>query len=323
MGLLNSTIKSESLQCLFEESERRIKAEDNFHCSPFRSIFVFLQSVHESSFNQRRLVFRHFVRLLNHNFDEIREGFITVRTYDIRFDYVHNNRNVVLSWPLHGLRWYGSNKYLFVFESGRRCQLGPALFMFKCKRPQKLVDRVEKQINLLSCLHSSLQFLSEPSDHVQELHTYLETMNSLPRTSVTRNAYSLQSSSGDAGESRQLDFDLLSSIVLTSGSDGYLIPRNISERHSPDSASDIRACNSPMEPLLPTSVDLHLINDNYLQVVSAFDIPPNSVESPNGSQFGQYVVLASHPHNISTDSSTNLRFPTAMRLNNEYVQDLV
>ncbi|VDQ09003.1 unnamed protein product [Trichobilharzia regenti] len=120
-----------------------------------------------------------------------------------------------------------------------------------------------------------------------------------------------------------MNFDLLSSLVFTSGSDGYLIPHNISERHSPDSASGIGASNSPMEPVLPTSVDLQLMNDNYLQVVSAFDIPSSSVESPNGSQFGQYVVLATHPHNISTDSTTNLHFPTAIRVNNEYVEDLV
>ncbi|GAU98185.1 hypothetical protein RvY_09364 [Ramazzottius varieornatus] len=48
-----------------------------------------------------------------------------------------------LVWPIPCLRRYGSDKpHLFSFESGRRCETGPATYTFEMKNPDVILEKV-------------------------------------------------------------------------------------------------------------------------------------------------------------------------------------
>ncbi|RTG81811.1 uncharacterized protein DC041_0004367 [Schistosoma bovis] len=138
MGLINSVNKSDDLQCLFDEYETRIKAKSHLPSNPLKPLVQFLQSVGESIFNKRKPIC-FSASLLDHDFKEIRQGLITVGVYNIKFQYVHNNQTVVLLWPLHGLRWYGRNKSLFLFQSGSRCKLEKSHSIESLRSPSSVV----------------------------------------------------------------------------------------------------------------------------------------------------------------------------------------
>ncbi|TNN09104.1 Docking protein isoform 1 [Schistosoma japonicum] len=169
MGLVNSVNKSDDLQRLFDKTETRVKMSHH-PCGSLKSFVQFLQSINESIFYKKKWISCFSASLLNCNFKEIRQGLLIVRTYDIKFQYVHNDRIVVLLWPLHGLRWYGRNRSLFLFESGSRCKLGPGLFVFKCKHPQKLIACLEKRINSLSYLYHNTTFITKSLHQLHDSH---------------------------------------------------------------------------------------------------------------------------------------------------------
>ncbi|CAH8663022.1 unnamed protein product [Heterobilharzia americana] len=75
--------------------------------------------------------------------------------------------------------------------------------MFKCGRPKMLVCRIEKQINLLSRLHSSANFTDESSDSTQQL--YLDGVISTSVVTTASNGFSdLLSEENDAGSRNKI-----------------------------------------------------------------------------------------------------------------------
>ncbi|CAH8642268.1 unnamed protein product [Heterobilharzia americana] len=321
MGLTNSSNKSESLQCLFDESETRMKTVNVQSCNPLRFLSHFFQSMNGPFFDRREIASCYSVSLLNHNFEEVRQGFIQVRMYHIVFRYWHNNRTVRLVWPLAGLRWYGSNKSIFVFQSGRRCKLGEALLMFKCGRPKMLVCRIEKQINLLSRLHSSANFTDESSDSTQQL--YLDGVISTSVVTTASNGFSdLLSEEND--ESHPVNSHSLSSVVFACSSNDYLEVHHLPEQHSHNYGVHISSQHcSPIEPLLPRQIHSSLENTNYLELLPPVSLRSSDIQHHNRSDYGEYVIaLASSSNPTLTYSVINSRLRNTC-LNNVYVQDLV
>ncbi|XP_054720866.1 fibroblast growth factor receptor substrate 3-like [Uloborus diversus] len=60
---------------------------------------------------------------------------------------LYQKRNIIVRWPLCGLRRYGFDSEVFSFECGRRCPTGPGVYAFKCRRAQELFTILQESIN--------------------------------------------------------------------------------------------------------------------------------------------------------------------------------
>ncbi|XP_018655339.1 hypothetical protein Smp_044950 [Schistosoma mansoni] len=310
MGLINSVNKSDDLQCLFDEYKTRIKAKAHLPSNPSKPLIQFLQSVSESMFNKRKsMCFS--VSLLDHDFKEIRQGLITVRVYDIKFQYVHNNQTVVLLWPLHGLRWYGRNKSLFLFQSGSRCKLGPALFIFKCKHPKRLVSCIEKRINSLLHLYRNMTSVIKYLHPVRESCLDRKETYSSSRSELEIRSIGFSNSLNKENEEKSHSIESLrspSSVVFICGPDDYLLPRNISEQNTLNFDPVTEMPDSRVELSTIRQIYLDLPNGNYLEAALAPNLPLISdTQNNNNSEHGRYVVIALSPHfnSPSTDLVIN------------------
>lgn len=56
---------------------------------------------------------------------------------------LHRRGHDPVCWPLHYVRRYGFENNIFSFESGRRCESGPGIFTFRCRRAQELFFLVQ------------------------------------------------------------------------------------------------------------------------------------------------------------------------------------
>ena len=87
-----------------------------------------------------RQIFRVFN--VDENGEELNNGKIEVTDSDL----ILFHRGKEIRWPLRCLRRYGWEGELFSFESGRRCQTGPGIYAFKCKRSELLFNSVQESI---------------------------------------------------------------------------------------------------------------------------------------------------------------------------------
>lgn len=51
-------------------------------------------------------------------------------------------------WPLQCLRRYGCDADIFSFEAGRRCDTGPGIYAFRCRRAEALFDMLKNYIQV-------------------------------------------------------------------------------------------------------------------------------------------------------------------------------
>ncbi|CAI2735005.1 unnamed protein product [Schistosoma spindalis] len=326
MGLNNSVNKSDDLQCLFDEYKTRIKAKAHLPSNPLKPLIQFLQSVGESIFDKRKSIC-FSVSLLDHDFKEIRQGLITVRVYDIKFQYVHNNQTVVLLWPLHGLRWYGRCKSLFLFQSGSRCKLGPALFIFKCKHPKRLVSCVEKRINSLLYLYRNMTSVIKYLHPIRESCLDRKITYSLSRSELKIRSIGFSKSLDKENTEKSHSIESLrspSSVVFICGPDDYLLPRNISEQNTLTFDSVTETPDSRIELSKFSQIYLDLPNGNYLEAAFAPNLPSiSNTQDSNSSEHGKYVIIALSPHfnNSSTNFMINSHPPFKKCLNNIYFSE--
>ncbi|CAH8667970.1 unnamed protein product [Schistosoma bovis] len=318
MGLINSVNKSDDLQCLFDEYKTRIKAKSHLPSNPLKPLIQFLQSVGESIFDKRKPIC-FSASLLDHDFKEIRQGLITVGVYNIKFQYVHNNQTVVLLWPLHGLRWYGRNKSLFLFQSGSRCKLGPALFIFKCKHPKRLVSCVEKRINSLLHLYRNMTSVIKYLHPIRESCIDRKTRSELKIRSI---GFSKSLDKENAEKSHSIEsLRSPSSVVFICGPDDYLLPRNIPEHNTLTFDSVTETPGSRVELSTFRQIHLDLPNGNYLEAAFAPNLPlMSNTQDNNSSEHGKYVVIALSPHfnSPSTNFMINSHSPFRKCSNNIY-----
>ncbi|KAH8868085.1 Docking protein [Schistosoma japonicum] len=330
MGLVNSVNKSDDLQRLFDKTETRVKMSHH-PCGSLKSFVQFLQSINESIFYKKKWISCFSASLLNCNFKEIRQGLLIVRTYDIKFQYVHNDRIVVLLWPLHGLRWYGRNRSLFLFESGSRCKLGPGLFVFKCKHPQKLIACLEKRINSLSYLYHNTTFITKSLHQLHDSHLNQGIAYSSSKSPHTIESIScsrpISAPHEESHSSKSLQPS--SSVIFCCGPDNYLIPRKISEEVSLVSDFSAQMHDSRLESSACSPMYLNLPSDNYLEPAPASELPicTTRKNNDNNTELGSYVVaLPSNPNGINNRISMNVMlnsFRTTNCSNNIYVPQLV
>ncbi|CAH8567434.1 unnamed protein product [Schistosoma turkestanicum] len=324
MGLINSANKSDDLQCLFDEYKMRIKAETHLPSSPLKPLIQFVQSVGESIFDKRNSMLCFSASLLDHEFKEICHGLIIVRTCDIKFQYVNNKQTVVLFWPLHGLRWYGRSKSLFLFQSGSRCKLGPALFIFRCKHPKRLVSCIEKRINSLLHLSRNMTSIMKYLHPIQDLCLDRKTTYSPPEAKLKmKSVGSSKSLSKENKEQSHAIRPVLSSssVVFIRGPDDYLLPHNISERNTLTFESVTETFTPRVESSTFNQIYSDLSNVNYLEVAIAPNLPlMSNYQNNNITERGRYVVIVSTPHfnSPSTNSMTNIHFPFKKCPNNVY-----
>lgn len=59
---------------------------------------------------------------------------------------LHRRGHDAVHWPLQYIRRYGFENHLFSFESGRRCESGPGIFTFRCRRARELFTLVQSNV---------------------------------------------------------------------------------------------------------------------------------------------------------------------------------
>ena len=83
---------------------------------------------------------------INENQEVIAKGSLKVTVTDVAF----TSKTLSLKWPLTGIREYGfhsTERDLFLFEAGRRCEQNEGLYAFRCRRPQAVYDEFERTID--------------------------------------------------------------------------------------------------------------------------------------------------------------------------------
>ncbi|KAL0266342.1 UNVERIFIED_CONTAM: hypothetical protein PYX00_008915 [Menopon gallinae] len=145
-----------------------------------------------------------------------------------------------IKWPLRTLRRYGFDSEHFSFESGRRCQTGPGIYAFRCRRAEQLFNLLQSRIQIRNN--------GETGDGSENLSGrdagYLEP------TSIRRtNAASRFSS--------QNGIPRLSSAASTSGSVGPLSPQSATSQSFPlDNSTIVNPVSRPLSQNLYANEDV-------------------------------------------------------------------
>lgn len=119
-----------------------------------------------------------------------------------------------IKWPLRTLRRYGFDAEHFSFESGRRCQTGPGIYAFQCRRAEQLFNLLQSRIQIRT---------NGETDGTESLPNFPIVGN---RESNYLEPAPLRRSNPGSRFSSQNGMTRLSSIGSASGSAGPLSPQS-------------------------------------------------------------------------------------------------
>lgn len=284
MGLVKSTIKSESLECLVQN----VRADADITSQKSGPTSTSTSSSFAASGHGKPGIRCYDAALLDNSFSLMHKGKLILRTHDLVFRFNDNLSTSSFKWLLSDLRWYGGSTNNFVFECGRRCKLGPGHFIFKCKQSRKLISSIRKQIDTLIRLDTNLNLQSFDDKPTRSFYSNLVRS---PNSNTDVNAWSARSLHEIIWESElnQLQFSIPNEI--TSGN--YVTLRQ-SDHCLGSSLSDLSispSVTSSYPQLLNTLLESP-ITHNQCSVGMIYN---DGTADHDSESTGQYLIaLASH-----------------------------
>ncbi|EEB20099.1 conserved hypothetical protein [Pediculus humanus corporis] len=140
-----------------------------------------------------------------------------------------------IKWPLRTLRRYGFDAEHFSFESGRRCQTGPGIYAFRCRRAEQLFNLLQSRIQ------TRLNGENEINDNSGNFGNSI-----INRDSMYLEPAPLRRGNPGSRFSSQNGMTRLSSVGSASGSLGPLSPQSVNSVPLP-------LDTVPLIPPLPTN----------------------------------------------------------------------
>ena len=140
-----------------------------------------------------------------------------------------------IKWPLRTLRRYGFDAEHFSFESGRRCQTGPGIYAFRCRRAEQLFNLLQSRIQ------TRLNGENEINDNAGNFGNSI-----INRDSMYLEPAPLRRGNPGSRFSSQNGMTRLSSVGSASGSLGPLSPQSVN-------SVPLTLDTVPLIPPLPTN----------------------------------------------------------------------
>ncbi|KAK6641869.1 hypothetical protein RUM44_013587 [Polyplax serrata] len=140
-----------------------------------------------------------------------------------------------IKWPLRTLRRYGFDAEHFSFESGRRCQTGPGIYAFRCRRAEQLFNLLQSRIQTR---------INGDSEVIDGTNNFV--MSGSNRDSMYLEAASFRRTNPESRFVSQNGVTRLSSVGSASGSLGPLSPQSVT-------AAPLPLDTVPLIPPLPTN----------------------------------------------------------------------
>lgn len=202
-----------------------------------------------------------------------------------------------IKWPLRTLRRYGFDAEHFSFESGRRCQTGPGIYAFQCRRAEQLFNLLQSRIQIRT------NGETVGTDGTESLPNFPISAN---RESNYLEPAPLRRSNPGSRFSSQNGMTRLSSIGSTSGSAGPLSPQSTT---SPPLPLDTVPLIPPLPINRPLSQNLYANEEIIAAVTQDLEETNNNktVEEP----------LSPPPFEHSYLNSAVLESLPIMNLNNQ------
>lgn len=219
--------------------------------------------------------------------NHVNPGQIEITDHDL---VLYQRGKSPIKWPLRTLRRYGFDAEHFSFESGRRCQTGPGIYAFRCRRAEQLFNLLQSRIQTRN------NGENDPSDNSIILGTSNRDTMYLEPTSLRRNTPGSRFSS-------QNGMTRLSSVGSASGSVGPLSPQSIATP-----PLDTIPLIPPLPVNRPLSQNLYANEDIIASVTQDFEETNNNktVDEPTFPPTEHTYLNASVLESLPTDEQNNL-----------------
>lgn len=186
-----------------------------------------------------------------------------------------------IKWPLRTLRRYGFDAEHFSFESGRRCQTGPGIYAFRCRRAEQLFNLLQSRIQ------TRINGESETVDGTNNFGN----LGSI-RDSMYLEPAPLRRANPEGRFSSQNGMTRLSSVGSASGSLGPLSPQSITSVPLP---LDTVPLIPPLPANRPTNQNLYANEDIVASITQDLEETNNNktVEEPTSPPALEHSYLNS------------------------------
>lgn len=129
MGLTESSVNADSLECLFKDVNVYVRPKGYFYRRLKRNFFNEFFDKFSKFLPRKDGIYLFNASLLDNYFKSYKKGVLEIKDDQIIFYYISKGERRSLVWLLMHIRWYGGNLNTFVFESGRLCRYGECLFI--------------------------------------------------------------------------------------------------------------------------------------------------------------------------------------------------
>lgn len=231
--------------------------------------------------------------------NRINPGQLEITEFDL---VLYQRGKPPIKWPLRTLRRYGFDAEHFSFESGRRCQTGPGIYAFQCRRAEQLFNLLQSRIQTRT---------NGETDGTESLPNF--ALMGSNRESNYLEPAPLRRSNPGSRFSSQNGMTRLSSIGSASGSAGPLSPQSTTSPPLPlDAVPLIPALpiNRPLSQNLYANEEIIAAVTQDLEETNNNKTVDEPISPPFEHSYSNSAVLESLPvmdlNNQTSDNQYNL-----------------